>query len=394
MFPARPPADQERFLGYFPHSGLHNQRIALETALRLAGYLNRTLLLPPLYMTEKTFNIGWMPLEELVERWERMNQEESEFCKDIDAKDVRARTNFTEKEMRGALYHSAPSNRSADMNCRIYHAWTTVPWTFVYTLPKVLKGLATNMTLTASMGLVNDTTRFDARVLDDSEYDYRHHSEPPASVVDILDATYTAEGHIQTWIKSANKTLPRFLGLHLRTFDGGFVKDASQNIELMAAWVREIVQMDKANLTNTQPPTSASVASVTKPALAQESPSTHRSPSAPEVRQPAFLDLCRQQSQESHFIFLATDVPHPRESPLLSDFLNEFPCTMVLSDFPEATARLVRIQNPFDNVRMLPFLILLLDANMAAKGRQFHGTDKSTFQGILKSISGQNTILA
>lgn len=40
--------DEERFLGYLPHSGFHNQRISLQNAMVLACYLNRTLLLPPI----------------------------------------------------------------------------------------------------------------------------------------------------------------------------------------------------------------------------------------------------------------------------------------------------------------------------------------------------------
>ncbi|KAI0029191.1 hypothetical protein K488DRAFT_73167, partial [Vararia minispora EC-137] len=42
-----PPATPARLLSYLPHSGLHNQRLALENALVLAALLNRTLLLPP-----------------------------------------------------------------------------------------------------------------------------------------------------------------------------------------------------------------------------------------------------------------------------------------------------------------------------------------------------------
>ncbi|CAH7687154.1 expressed protein [Phakopsora pachyrhizi] len=37
---------EERFLSYLPHSGFHNQRIALENGLTLSKVLNRTLLLP------------------------------------------------------------------------------------------------------------------------------------------------------------------------------------------------------------------------------------------------------------------------------------------------------------------------------------------------------------
>ena len=45
-YPQTQPA--EKFLSYLPHSGFHNQRIALENALVLARLLNRTLLVPPI----------------------------------------------------------------------------------------------------------------------------------------------------------------------------------------------------------------------------------------------------------------------------------------------------------------------------------------------------------
>jgi len=43
----------EKFLSYLPHSGFHNQRIALENALVLARLLNRTLLVPPIRFGRK-----------------------------------------------------------------------------------------------------------------------------------------------------------------------------------------------------------------------------------------------------------------------------------------------------------------------------------------------------
>ncbi|KAH0825962.1 hypothetical protein J3R83DRAFT_7557 [Lanmaoa asiatica] len=42
------------YLAYLPHSGLYNQRIALENALTLAQLLNRTLLVPPTRLSPKT----------------------------------------------------------------------------------------------------------------------------------------------------------------------------------------------------------------------------------------------------------------------------------------------------------------------------------------------------
>lgn len=42
--------DHRRFLAYYPHGGFHSQRLALENALTLSRILDRTLLLPPLWI--------------------------------------------------------------------------------------------------------------------------------------------------------------------------------------------------------------------------------------------------------------------------------------------------------------------------------------------------------
>src|ERR1043166_460385 len=45
--------ESEKFITYLAHSGLHNQRIALENAAFLAWKLNRTLILPPLMLGKR-----------------------------------------------------------------------------------------------------------------------------------------------------------------------------------------------------------------------------------------------------------------------------------------------------------------------------------------------------
>ena len=47
-----PQDSSETYISYFPHSGFHNQRIALENALIISYILNRTLLLPPILLGE------------------------------------------------------------------------------------------------------------------------------------------------------------------------------------------------------------------------------------------------------------------------------------------------------------------------------------------------------
>lgn len=48
--PYLPPLEPVKYLAYYPHGGFHTQRIALENALTLCRLLDRTLLLPPLWI--------------------------------------------------------------------------------------------------------------------------------------------------------------------------------------------------------------------------------------------------------------------------------------------------------------------------------------------------------
>ncbi|KAF9111193.1 hypothetical protein BGX27_005280 [Mortierella sp. AM989] len=442
MFPERSPSDQERFLGYLPHSGFHNQRMTLETALRLAAHLNRTLLLPPLYMCEKALNIPWDRPPSLLLKWSNIRRDGVEFCRDYD---VTSHPSMSRNELWKALMNPL---RDRDMECALYHAWTTTPWTYFYDLPKVLTGVVhiaaanqsepirvfdrPNMTipwLVERLGItenlekeiywVNDTVRYDYRILDDSEYDYRLNPELPgkyqqtillsdlqarqekiihfgslfgpdrvesrsdshialANYINnnldiwnqkILDATKLAETQIEAWIEMTGRAIPGFLGAHLRTADGQFMNVIDRSVQVIVEWVRERVEQDRQYLKEHATPGPAPMQADTE--------------KRQEEDEPTFLDRCMDQPPESPLIFLSTDVHHPRSSPILSDFLDEFPCTMVLSDFPETVKLLDMIHNSVDNVHMLPYMIALMDANMAAKGRDFQGTENSTFSAYI-----------
>ncbi|GAA6022512.1 hypothetical protein JCM11491_001701 [Sporobolomyces phaffii] len=59
-------SDETRYIGFLPHSGVHNQRIALENALLLGKLLGRAVLVPPIW-------IGWPtptePYDDLAKSW-------------------------------------------------------------------------------------------------------------------------------------------------------------------------------------------------------------------------------------------------------------------------------------------------------------------------------------
>ncbi|CAG8830158.1 2661_t:CDS:1, partial [Gigaspora rosea] len=56
---------KEKFLTYLPHGGFNNQRIALENAIFLAWFLNRTLIIPPILLFEGFTPAKYLSYDEL-----------------------------------------------------------------------------------------------------------------------------------------------------------------------------------------------------------------------------------------------------------------------------------------------------------------------------------------
>ncbi|KAG0376520.1 hypothetical protein BGX24_007627 [Mortierella sp. AD032] len=492
MFPPRPPEEGERFLAYLPHSGFHNQLITLENALRLAVSLNRTLLLPPLYLSQKKQALVWKEPPVLLKQWSDRNRTGVDYCRTIEPatwprKSRKQREAMTEQE------------RKTEHECRFYHLWTTTPWTYFYDIPKLLSDIVSVggettpirvfsrpvitmewlkehlhvQDLQKDMYFFNDTSRYEYLIKDDSEVDYgvKPEDEDPSSTIPettatsgkfskhllltdlqrrpekilhfgslfatdrfearsqrqkdlklyiskgmdlwnqaIMDATRIAEEQIDTWSKKTGRLAPGFLGVHLRTEDGIFEKGAPMNLQRIASWLGEMVKQDRQRYltlstrrrrradsdaapvpVHATQPTSQSAEAQQAPALPQAAapapsafipiPSSATSTNDDAIL--TFLERCQSSPPESPMIFMATDVHQPRSAPLLQDFLVQFPCTMFLSDFRESDALLEKIRNPVDNVLMWPYMVALMDANLAAKGRLFQGTDRSTFTSYI-----------
>ncbi|KAF9366724.1 hypothetical protein BGX34_009564 [Mortierella sp. NVP85] len=421
--------------------------MSIETALQLAAYLNRTLLLPPLYLCDIKHYIGWKTPSILLTRWERLKRtkEDEALCRDYDPTVLPPKTQEQRKTM-------SMQEREREKICSHYHSWTLTPWTYFYDLPKVLEGVVgvghqsepirlfdrLNMSIAwmaENLGIqdldkevywINDASRFHVRILDDSEYDYRAHPEPlpdptswkgrykntmllsdlrarPERVIHfgslfgiervearseahqalqqyitnnldiwnqpILDAAKLAETEIQKWIAMTGRVTPDFLGAHLRTADGGFKDVVAQSLHHIMDWLTDMVSQDK-----TRYPTNTASSSTV---------STRQDHNVVPDVEPTFLESCMGQPLDTPLVFLATDVHHPRVSPVMSEYWQKFPCTMLLSDFPGSLEILNGIRNTADNVHMLPYMIALMDAVLAAKGREFQGTEKSTFSNYI-----------
>jgi len=200
---------------------------------------------------------------------------------------------------------------------------------------------------------------------------------------DILDATEMVERQIDEWARITGRAAPGHLGVHYRTADGNFAKSTQRNLERIISWLDEMVKKDSKYIMTPQGdvlPLSPLASPSPSP-----SPAAEAEPGAPsfEEQQQDFVLRCKNAESGSPLVFMATDVHHPRQSPMLARYLSLFPCTMFLSDFPLAVMMLDKIRNPMDGVHMLPFMIALVDANMAAKGREFQGTEESTFTAYI-----------
>ncbi|KAG0342014.1 hypothetical protein BG004_005780 [Podila humilis] len=469
MFPHREPMEQEFFLAYIPHSGFHNQLITLENALRLAAYLNRTLLLPPLHMSNKRQALVWKEPEVLFHQWFDRNRTNVEYCRDRNPLLLPAPT-------RKQLHNMTDQERKEYTECTFYHQWTVAPWTFFYDIPKILKGVVgvggqtepirvfgrPNMSLTwleenlhikdrsKEIFFFNDTDRYEYQIIDDVDglesvpiinkgdpvgWSERYKQnlslksllERPERVIhfgslfatdrveansqnhqalrnyishnmdlwnqDILDATKLAEEQIELWRKETKRAVPGFLGAHLRTADGIFESMVPENLGQIMDWLGKMIELDQRNVFDIKrrsilakrrdPLSSKRFQKRRLSRAASRRVRRQELDAAEQEKVPTFLERCTGATPFSPLVFLSTDVHRPRHDPALAPLLEQFPCTMFLSDFDGSLQVLEKIQNPSDGVKMLPYMIALMDANLAAKGRHFKGTERSTFSAYI-----------
>lgn len=104
------PSASERFLAYSPHSGYHNQRISLENALTLAFMLDRTLLVPPIWLGHA---IPYISFDKLGRRLAMASKDHLDRCKD---------------------FGDGGSADPIPRECEGFWSWTQVGWDFLVDL--------------------------------------------------------------------------------------------------------------------------------------------------------------------------------------------------------------------------------------------------------------------
>ncbi|KAI0820043.1 hypothetical protein BC628DRAFT_1399238 [Trametes gibbosa] len=408
-----------RYLAYLPHSGFHNQRIALENALVLARILNRTLLLPPVRLGEP---LSYAPFDELYEVSTLVDKSAMGYC----SSQLRAKNS---------------------LDCEEYHRYTHISWEWLVDLSslgedrQLLEGWNfTDAWLESELGIYED----DIFYLKDStrnEYSFQDFStlHPPGrkffQSVEITalagqperliqmgtlfgssrlhlrsSANYSLRKRVREAMALTNPVLAHaarsirdalggaYFGVHLRIGDGVFEWNAPENVR--TAWwklLHLVLGFSLDDILTLERDAFPDDATVDPPAIRADLPAI-RTPHPPLPPFPAESTpppgiQCRSALHTSPSLtslnaplFISTDARSPASNSLLTRFTRTFPCTFFLSDFPEEAAPLRALRSPVDGVPLGAFLMPFLDAMVVGQAWQVVGTEQSTFSAFVTDV--------
>ncbi|SJK97771.1 uncharacterized protein ARMOST_01025 [Armillaria ostoyae] len=410
------PDANEKFLAYLPHSGFHNQRIALENALTLSYMLNRTLIVPPIRLGSRP--ISFFSFDTLAQFLSLSGKEGLRHCARL------------------------PPRLPLPPECADYFHYTHIPWDWLVNLTDIRKrqrlihrwdlandwiydhlGISQN-----EIHMLKDTSpyhfRFTDRPIDDpmvgGKYKtniyirdlalYPHRLLQFGSLfgttrLQLMDPenhrvrgkarqsmTYASPElvHAATFIE---KSIPGpYLGAHIRLGDGLFEHRRHENTRFL--WWHLVYGIlnysteDALALESTFLSHSDTVGRVRIPPNFTKQPRVQLPPPSPST---ASRFPCRGIRHTALRLFalntplyIATDAKNPTNDPTLSLFLRTFPCTFFLEDFPHQTAVLNTLVNEYDGVKLKPFLLSFLDSMVVAKAWQVVGTNGSTFSQFVQ----------
>ncbi|RPD53054.1 hypothetical protein L227DRAFT_581719 [Lentinus tigrinus ALCF2SS1-6] len=412
----------QRYLAYLPHSGYHNQRIALENALVLARVLNRTLLLPPVRLGRP---LTYKPFDVLYEA-SAITKVGLEYCS-----------------------REVSHDQDPPPECDDYMDYTYVSWDTLVDMPSIrseqpiLDGwnftdawLHDVLNISSAAGdifYLKDATRKqysfqDVFTLDPPARKFSEYihidmlARRPERLIQLgtlfgsarlyllLKANFLLRKHIRERMVFTNDHLIRaasairvalggtYLGAHLRVSGNIFEWSAPENTRL-AWWTllhgalgftdEEILELEETFFPEEdalEPP----VIPVDIPAMRSPHPPL---PPLPVDASPASGLSCRGPlHRASHLqqlnipLFIATDAHNPSANPVLWRFIRTFPCSFFLEDFKEHTRALGQLRSETDGVPLKRFLMPFLDAMVVGQAWQVVGTEQSTFSAFVADV--------
>ncbi|KAI8598227.1 GDP-fucose protein O-fucosyltransferase, partial [Dissophora ornata] len=408
-----------KYLTFLPHSGFHNQRTELENALLLARLLNRTLIMPKVYLGPP---MPWLRFKVLYSRLLYQTKIGLEHCQAI-------------IENQEEEWSPLPTE------CLQYESWTMTDWDMFFDLNplrhyvRILTRESMSMAYLANRGgdegeegkEKKTLLRSEGDVLffdDNSLYDY-HFTENatskdsfrskfrdeftvewladrPERLIHLGSIFGTGRIYIESleskaWLQMIRdhlilrtdilqKTSQRiadkisggagFVGVHIRISDGHFsltARDTIENIRQELMWQIGITEDNGDNGEDEDEDESS-------PHFPSNASQAHKRQGRLSVEHPPK----RRSNGRFTPIYLATDARRPRANPIFDKLFETFSCIFTLDDFEEDLELLHQFRNPEDGTLMAKFLIPMVDAMVAAKSAAFFGTPTSTFSNYIQ----------
>jgi GDP-fucose protein O-fucosyltransferase len=413
----------EKYLAYLPHSGLHNQRIALENALVLARILNRTLLVPPARLGNDL--ISYHKFDDLYSLLIHSRKQSSLHCSNlpsavsppsecwdyfdytyvswdwlVDLSSVAAeQPAFHHESFTYPWLENPPPDtdtlRLKDQTAYDFRFVDYTPALDAAPHPRYLVSMPISTLVTSSAQLIQLGTLFGSSRL--------HFTEPGhlAARTAIRERMAFANPHLRAASLAAANALggqDAFLAAHVRLSNGRFCAAQAQTVRsiwyrLVGCALRRVNASAGSNaevhaLERFLVPTNAILP------LPQETTINSVSPARMHIPHVA-LDHCAGKAHNVHELaplnvplFIATDI---EDAPTLAPLRAAFPCTFLLRDLADVpeVRKLGHLVSGEDGVRLGPFLEPLLDATIASRAWAVVGTEGSTFSRYVEDFLWQ-----
>ncbi|KAF8435832.1 hypothetical protein L210DRAFT_3550755 [Boletus edulis BED1] len=424
------------YLAYLPHSGLHNQRIALENALTLAYLLNRTLLVPPARLGPKTLRY-------------------------VRSSTLARMLRLSDKRQGRGHCARIPQDVPQPDECVDYMAYTFIPWAWLVDLQplKAQQGLVQVLNGTAEwIEEMLDVRRNETLLLHDTEpYQYQF-VDTPAPVregdkylhtihVDTLAAAPQRLIQLGTLFGSSRLRLRKtenrrvrgerrrhmvfanaaltfaaaqirgtlggtYVGAHVRVGDGRFQKGTRESVRVI--WwklVWDVLGVNTQMAFELEKRISSKIGAdgededgdmgerppemIRPPEIPADVPSLRVPhsplPPLPETFSPKLS--CRSPLHTMPGLrrlnvplFIATDAPDGLDDSVLAPLIRAFPCTFTLESFKAETAHLEGLRNGYDGVRLVGYLAPMVDALVMGGAWGVVGTEGSTFSRYVADV--------
>ncbi|PAV20576.1 hypothetical protein PNOK_0320300 [Pyrrhoderma noxium] len=410
--------DSAKYLAYLPHSGFHNQRIALENALVMARVLNRTLLVPPVRLGR---TITYYPFDHLYDLNSLSGKDGLGHCADT------------------SLWKTLP------IECSDYYEYTMVPWGWLSNTsslfseqPVIERWNMSDIWLHDALGIPENDTFF---IKDKGPYDYRYVDADPLDMPGVRFKKVISMAllsqlphrliHVGTLFASNRLRLRRpqnlifrkevrqsmafannilndlsdsigtkmggkYVSVHIRIGDGNFERKSEKNVRLI--WwklMTEVLDLDELTVQKIENDVTGLTYS-SPPSTFHEEEKIREPSDLPQISLTGKASTqltCRQQLHRDTKLailnvplYISTDVRNPSSHPLLKRFYDTFPCTFTFNDFPQEGGSLSLLKSSYDGLPMKNFLLPFVDAVVSGRALSVVGTEGSTFSQFVQDI--------